>query len=104
MSYHILIVDDSLPMRSVIIKTIKAAGYDNAVFFQAENGIAALKVLEEQMCDVVISDYNMPEMDGFTLVSKMQEDDIFKTIPVIIISTEGSQQRVEELLREFPPQ
>jgi two-component system chemotaxis response regulator CheY len=90
MSYKILIVDDSFPMRSVIIKTIKASGFGTSSFLQAENGVEALEVLQTEWLDIVITDYNMPEMNGIELINEMQNDDIYKKIPVLFITTEGS--------------
>ncbi len=96
MTVNLLIVDDSFPMRSVIIKTIKASGFGAANFYQAADGTEALKVLEDEWMDLVITDYNMPDMDGLELISEMKKDDDLCTIPVIVITTEGSQKKVEE--------
>ncbi|MCP3926069.1 MAG: response regulator [Desulfobacterales bacterium] len=96
MSYNILIVDDSFPMRSVIIKTIKASGFGSSTYFQAGNGIEALKVLKEEWLDIVITDYNMPEMDGIELIKQMKKDDVFSKIPVLFITTEGNIFKIEE--------
>ncbi len=96
MSVNILVVDDSLPMRSVIMKTIKASGFGAANFYQADNGASALKVLKDEWMDLVITDYNMPEMNGGELISEMKKDDEMSSIPVIVVTTEGSQKKVEE--------
>jgi len=96
MAVNILIVDDSLPMRSVIIKTIKASGFGTANFYQAPDGVKALEVLKDEWMDLVITDYNMPEMNGGELISEMKKDDELSSIPVIVVTTEGSQDKVEE--------
>ncbi len=96
MAVNILIVDDSLPMRSVIIKTIKASGFGAANFYQASDGIKALEVLKDEWMDLVITDYNMPDMDGAELIIEMKKDDELKSIPVIVVTTEGSQKKVRE--------
>lgn len=98
MTRKILIVDDSLPMRGVIKKTIKASGYAASEFFEAENGKHALAVLQDNWLDVVITDYNMPEMNGMELIQAMKQDDTLQAIPVLVITTEGSQQKVEEFI------
>jgi len=100
MAANILIVDDSLPMRSVIIKNIKASGFGAGTFYQAPDGNEALKVLKSEWVDLVITDYNMPDMDGAELVSEMKKDDELKTIPVIIVTTEGSQKKVQEFMEK----
>ena len=96
MTFNILVVDDSLPMRKVIKKTIKASGFTNAEYSEASDGIEALKVLGEKWFDIVVTDYNMPNMDGMALIEEMKKDETLSTIPVLVITTEGSRARVEE--------
>ncbi len=98
MGVNILVVDDSLPMRSVIIKTIKASGYGAASFYQAGDGTEALKVLKDEWMDIVITDFNMPEMNGLEMISAMKKDDELSTIPAIVVTTEGSQKKVQEFM------
>jgi len=97
MSYNILIVDDSRTTRTVISKTLKLAGVPINQLHEAENGKVALNILEENWIDLVLADINMPEMDGVEMVDRMSKDGLLKTIPVVIISTEGSQTRIEEM-------
>jgi len=98
MAYNILIVDDSIPMRAVIKKIIKASGFDVGEFFEASNGREALKVLNEKWLDLVLTDYNMPDMNGLELVEEMKRDETLMSMPVIMITTEGSKERVEEFM------
>ncbi len=98
MSYSILIVDDSLPMRSVIKRTFKAAGYANSEFHEAANGKEAFELMKNGWIDIVITDYNMPVMNGLELVKKIKKDDLLKDIPVVVISTEGSKSKVKEFI------
>jgi two-component system, chemotaxis family, chemotaxis protein CheY len=97
MSYNILIVDDSRTTRTVISKTLKLAGVSINHLHEAENGKVALKILEDNWVDLVLADINMPEMDGVEMVDRMARDGLLKTIPVVIVSTEGSQTRIEEM-------
>jgi two-component system, chemotaxis family, chemotaxis protein CheY len=94
MAFNILIVDDSTPMRAVVKKVIRASGFDIGTFFEAPDGAAALSVLDKNWLDLVLTDYNMPDMDGLTLLRKMKTDDCMKSIPVVIVTTEGSHERV----------
>ena len=96
MAVNILVVDDSLPMRSVIMKTIKASGFGAANFYQASDGAKALEELKNEWMDLVITDYNMPEMNGGELITEMKKDDDLNSIPVIVVTTEGSKEKVEE--------
>ncbi len=100
MAFNVLVVDDSLPMRSVIKKTIKASGFKVGQFIDASNGKEALDILKEQWLDLVLTDYNMPDMNGLELISAMKKDEVLRTIPVVVITTEGSRQRVEAFMEE----
>ncbi|HGE69215.1 TPA: response regulator [Candidatus Poribacteria bacterium] len=97
MSYNILIVDDSRTTRMVISKTLNLSGIPINQLYEAENGRVALKILDENWIDLVLADINMPEMDGVEMVDQMAKDGLLKTIPVVIVSTEGSQTRIEEM-------
>lgn len=97
MSYNILIVDDSRTTRMVISKTLNLSGIPVNQLYEAENGKVALKILEENWIDLVLADINMPEMDGVEMVDQMAKDGLLKTIPVVIVSTEGSKTRIEEM-------
>ncbi|MGD9245939.1 MAG: response regulator, partial [Desulfobacterales bacterium] len=68
MAYNILIVDDSTPMRAVIKKIVKASGFNVGEFFEATNGREALDILNQEWLDLVLTDYNMPDMNGLELV------------------------------------
>jgi two-component system chemotaxis response regulator CheY len=98
MAYNILIVDDSVPMRSVIKKTIQLSGFKVGGFFEASNGREAIELLRREWMDLVLTDYNMPEMNGLELLEEMKKDEILSSIPVVMVTTEGSQGRVETFL------
>ena len=98
MAFNILVVDDSLPMRQVIKKTIKASGFALAEYSEAGDGKIALEVLKEHWVDVVVTDYNMPNMNGLELIEAMKKDEMMNTIPILVITTEGSRTRIEEFI------
>jgi two-component system, chemotaxis family, chemotaxis protein CheY len=98
MAYNILIVDDSTPMRAVIKKIVKASGFNVGQFFEAINGLEAMEVLNNEWIDLVLTDYNMPDMNGLELVEEMNKDEDLKSIPSVMITTEGSRTRVEEFM------
>lgn len=100
MTYKMLIVDDSLPMRAIIIRTIKASGFTETEFLQAADGEEALKLLVNEWVDLVITDYNMPDMNGMELIQRMKKDDILQAIPVLVVTTEGSREKVEAFIHE----
>jgi two-component system, chemotaxis family, chemotaxis protein CheY len=97
MSLNILVVDDSETVRSVIAKTLRMAGVPVSELFQAANGKEALDILKDHWIDLIFSDINMPVMGGVEMIQQMKQDDILKTIPVIVVSTEGSATRIEQL-------
>ena len=96
MSFNVLIVDDSNTMRAVIKKVISISGFKMDQCIEAGNGKKALDVLTDNWVDVIISDINMPKMNGFELLKKLKEDDLLKNIPVILISTESSEKRMQD--------
>jgi len=98
MAYNILIVDDSTPMRAVIKKIVKASGFNVGQFFEAINGLEAMEVLNNEWIDLVLTDYNMPDMNGLELLEEMNKDEDLKSIPAVMITTEGSRKRVEEFM------
>ena len=96
MSFNVLIVDDSNAMRAVIRKIISMSGFKMDKCLNAGNGKEALETLVDEWVDVIISDINMPEMNGLELLTRLKQDDLYKEIPVIMISTEGSDERMRE--------
>ena len=100
MGYRILIVDDSEIIRKIVRKSIGMSGLDVGEIFEAENGLQALKVLDNEWVDIVLADLNMPEMSGMELVEKMSADNLLVSIPVVIVSSEHSETRIEDLKKK----
>ncbi|MCP4118095.1 MAG: response regulator [Desulfobacteraceae bacterium] len=98
MNYSILVVDDSMPMRSVIKKTFRTAGYGGCEFHEAGNGMEALEVIRNNWIDIVITDYNMPVMNGLDLLWEMKKHEMAKELPVVVISTEGSREKIDRFM------
>lgn len=96
MSFNVLIVDDSNAMRAVIKKIIAMSGFKMDECWEAGSGKEALETLSHAWVDVIISDINMPEMNGLELVGRLKSDELYKEIPVIMVSTEGSAERMRE--------
>ncbi len=100
MALNVLVVDDSETVRSIIIKTLELAGIPIGDVHQAANGREALAVMRDHWVDLVFSDINMPVMSGLEMLAQMHEDDTLKTIPVVVVSTEGSTTRIESLKKQ----
>ncbi len=99
MTFSILLVDDSMPMRSVIKKAFKAAGYSGSDFYEAESGIEALERLRNHWIDIVVTDFTMPGMNGLEMLENMKKSDLFKDIPVVVVTTEGSRQKIDQFMK-----
>jgi two-component system, chemotaxis family, chemotaxis protein CheY len=98
MAYNILVVDDSETVRAVIAKAIEMSGTAVKSLFTAGNGQEALEILDREWVDLVFADINMPVMGGMELVKRMKEGADTKSIPVVIVSTEGSATRIKTLM------
>jgi len=90
----ILIAEDSPTMRSLIVSTISALG--DYVVVEAANGFEALRVLPREKVDLVITDINMPDINGLELVSFIKQNPNYQNTPLFIISTEGSERDREK--------
>ncbi|GEM_PF-99096 len=94
---NILIVDDSDIIRRMIARTIEMSGLPLSSIHEAANGREALSVLDRTWIDVVLADLNMPIMGGLELLDRTREDAALRDIPVIVVSTESCEERVDEL-------
>ena len=97
MGVNVLVVDDSGVMRSMIVKTLRLSGLKLGEIHQAANGQEGLDALNEHWIDLVIVDINMPVMNGEEMIDRMQENPEYQNLPVVVVSTEGSEIRVERL-------
>lgn len=97
MSFQILIADDSEIIRAVLKRTLEMAKVPLASLDLVQNGAEALKVIQSKKIDVLFTDINMPEMNGVKLVEELKGSEAFKDIPIVVISTEGSEQRISFL-------
>jgi two-component system chemotaxis response regulator CheY len=91
----VLVVDDSAMMRKIVIKNLKDCGYD-VVVVEASDGQEGLQKFAAGGVDLVLSDWNMPNMDGLTMVREIRKLDPGKKVPVIMITTEGSADKVKD--------
>lgn len=97
MALNILVVDDSNVMRKMVIKTIRMCGVELGEVHEAANGEEGLKQLETHWVDLVLVDINMPVMDGETMIDRLRQNPATRDLPVIVVSTESSQSRIELL-------
>jgi len=93
---NILIVDDSRTMRQLLCFAAKRI--PESRIFEATDGADALKKLSTEKIDIILSDINMPIMDGYELVSLVRKNDLYKNIPIIMITTRGEKEDAEKAL------
>src|SRR4030042_5481070 len=99
MKYNrILFVDDSATSRMIMKRCLIIAGFRDVNYYEAEDGLEALTFFEEgNTVDLIVTDLNMPRMDGNNLIKKLKANNKTKDIPVIIISSIGNEIKNEEL-------
>ncbi len=98
MAFRVLIVDDSPVMRSFIRRIIVLSGMQDPEFLEASDGREALAIIRDQWVDVVLTDINMPSMDGAELVRCLEAEGMLKSLPVLIVSTDGTESRMQQML------
>lgn len=92
----VMIVDDSSAMRAFIISSLEELS--NFTFFEAKTGFEALRELPRGELSLIISDINMPDINGLELLSFVKKSDIYKNIPVLMISTETKEEDLKRAM------
>jgi two-component system chemotaxis response regulator CheY len=95
--HTIITVDDSSTMRRIIKNTLMTIGFSNIL--EAAHGIEALEVLAKNKVDLIITDWNMPEMDGLTFVKALRAKSEYKEIPILMVTTEAAKEDILTALR-----
>src|ERR1039457_2995101 len=98
MAFDVLLVDDSPSMRKVIRRVLMLSGFDVGRCLEAGDGLEALAVLELEWIDVVVTDINMPNMNGEELIERLAADPLRCTIPILVVSTDRSDERLQKML------
>lgn len=94
MSKHILIVDDSKTVRNLVAFIMKKEGFKVTM---AEDGLDGLeKLYSAEHIDLIISDINMPRMDGFTFIRTVREQEAYRDLPIVVLSTEGQEKDIQQ--------
>ena len=94
----ILVVDDSAMMRKVILRTLKMASMDFERVLEAGDGAEALTLLRENSVSLVMCDINMPVMSGLEMVEQVRQEKLAAGVPIVMVTTEGSEQQVRQAL------
>ncbi len=98
MAFSVLIVDDSPAMRKFIRRVLTLTGLEIGECLDAGDGREALDLLQTKWVDIVLTDINMPVMNGEQFMERLAEDPLFESLPVLVISTDRSEGRVKRML------
>lgn len=99
MAVDILIVDDSAAIRKILQRVLKQAEVPIGKIFEAGDGLEALATLKAESVNLILSDINMPNMDGLQLLGQIKADARLAKVPIVMITTEGSQAKVMEAVQ-----
>ena len=86
MKKKVLTVDDSRTIRNMLLVTLNNAGFET---IQAEDGVEGLEVLENANPDVIVTDINMPRLDGFGFIEGVRKNDKYRAVPILVLTTES---------------
>jgi two-component system chemotaxis response regulator CheY len=96
MPLDVLIVDDSAAIRKILQRVLRQTDVLIGEVFEAGDGVEALKVMNNHKVGLVLSDINMPNMDGLQLLGEIKAKSEWKSVPIVMITTEGSHNKVVE--------
>ncbi len=94
-----LIVDDSSVMRKIVERALRQAGLELLEVHEAGSGVEGLEVLKAQPVDLILSDINMPTMDGLEFVRQIRTQNLAEGVPVVMITTESSEEHVRQAIQ-----
>ena len=93
-----LIVDDSSVMRKIVERSLRQAGLDPLIVHEAGSGIEGLELLRAKQVDLILSDINMPSMDGLEFLRQVRAQNLAPGVPVVMITTESSEEHVKQAI------
>lgn len=96
MPLDVLIVDDSAAIRKILQRVLRQADVDVGQVYEAGDGLEALETLKKHKVHLVLADVNMPNMNGIQLLAQIKANAEWASVPVIMVTTEGSQSKVME--------
>jgi two-component system chemotaxis response regulator CheY len=97
LNMKVLVVDDFATMRRIVKNILKQIGFTN--IFEAEDGKSALKMLQSDKFDLIMCDWNMPEMPGIELLGKVRADEQLKGTPFVMVTAEAQKENIIEAVK-----
>jgi two-component system chemotaxis response regulator CheY len=98
MAFTVLIVDDSPAMRSFVKRVLELSGFEMGTCHEAGHGQEALDLLSHEWVDVILTDINMPVMNGEEFVQNLAAHESFRSIPILVVSTDRTEDRVRQMI------
>jgi two-component system, chemotaxis family, chemotaxis protein CheY len=95
---RVLIVDDSSVMRKIVDRSLRQAGLDPMTVVEASSGVEGLEALKNHSVQLILSDINMPSMDGLEFLRQMRAQNLAPGVPVVMITTESSEEHVKQAI------
>ena len=92
----VLIVDDSAAIRKILQRVLRQAEIPIGTVYEAGDGVEALEALKKQTVGLILSDINMPNMDGLEFLTKVRAEQAWQSLPIVMVSTEGTHAKVLE--------
>lgn len=99
MPLDVMIVDDSAAIRKILHRVLVQAEIPLGKVVEASDGVDALEKLKVEIVGLILSDINMPNMDGIEFLGRLKADDALKNVPIVMVTTEGSQAKVMQALQ-----
>lgn len=99
MALNVLIVDDSAAIRKILERVLRHADFQLGEVIEAGDGREALDKLQAANVGLILSDINMPNMDGLEFLQRVKANESWKTLPIIMVTTEGSQDKVLQAIQ-----
>jgi two-component system chemotaxis response regulator CheY len=94
-----LIVDDSSVMRKIVERALRQAGLDSLIVVEAASGVEGLEALKAAPVDLILTDINMPAMDGLEFLRQIRAQQLAQGVPVVMITTESSEEHVKQAIQ-----
>jgi two-component system, chemotaxis family, chemotaxis protein CheY len=98
MAFRVLIVDDSPAMRSFVKRVLELSGFEMGACLEAGNGSEALDLLNQEWVDVILTDINMPVMNGEEFVRQVSQNDSLRNVPILVVSTDRTEDRIRQMI------
>lgn len=99
MALDVLIVDDSAAIRKILQRVLRQTEMEIGNIIEAGDGVEAFNLLKDNKVGLILSDINMPNMDGLQFLGKLKSESEYKSVPVIMVTTEGNQTKVMEAVQ-----